>query len=305
MLIHCTAEKPSSISDKIEVSIPTNAFIHQQKEIVELVEVQKEKAQEIPDDMLPVPGGIFVMGLDDKGISDERPAHQVEIVSFLLDKTEVTNESYNKCVEAGKCRRPAHIDTVKSGFEPLEVFRRANHPVSGISQDDAQNYCNFAGKRLPREAEWERAARGLDTRIYPWGNEPPNNTQAVFRSKATKPVGSLPDGKGPFGHLDLAGNVWEWTSDQYDPYAYTRDTANKGIPGNCEQIMTAQKELKRKGMQGFTGSNPIPNECEYVLRGGAFNYFPLGLRSSNRVHHPGRFRIIMAGFRCAKDWPSN
>ncbi len=257
----------------------------------------------IPEEMIGVPGGRFEMGLSDRGIPDEQPAHPVAVAPFLLDRTEVTNGAYADCVAAGKCRRPAHLDTVKSGFAPLEAFRLPAHPVSGVSHEDAEKYCAFVGKRLPREAEWERAARGSDGRLFPWGDDLPDETRAVFRSKVTKPVGSLPEGKGPYGHLDLGGNVWEWVHDNYDPYAYTRETAGQGIPGDCEQILAALRELKRKGKQGFTGTNPIPDECEHVLRGGAFNYFPWGLRSSNRVHHPGRFRMIMAGFRCARDWP--
>lgn len=251
--------------------------------------------------MLEVTGGTFTMGLDERGIPDERPAHQVTLKPFLLDRTEVTNEAYQRCVDAGACRRPAWLDTEKSGFAPLNVFREPRRPVVGVSHADAEAYCKFAGKRLPREAEWEYAARGDDARLFPWGNTMPSTDLARFRSNVTLPVGSRPKGSGPFGHLDLAGNVWEWLGDNYDPYAYTRKTAPQGIPGDCDQIMAAQKELKYKGMQGFTGTNPIPDECEYVLRGGAFNYFPWGLRSSNRVHHPGRFRIAMAGFRCARD----
>ena len=114
-------------------------------------------------------------------------------------------------------------------------------------------------------------------------------------------MGSHPLGKGPFGHDDLAGNVWEWMEDEYDPYAYRRPTANVGLPGSCAQIRAAQDELRAMGKQGFTGSNPIPRDCDRVLRGGAWNYDGPGLRSSNRVHHPGFFHLVMAGFRCAKD----
>ncbi len=257
----------------------------------------------IPPDMLPVPGGEFTMGLDDRGIPDERPAHRVTVKPFLLDKTEVTHRDYARCVDAGVCRPPAFLTTEESGFEPLDVFRSPDRPVVGVSHSDAETYCRFADKRLPREAEWERAARGSDARLFPWGDTLPTPEQAVFRAKVTGEVGSRPKGAGPYGHLDLAGNVWEWVADRYDPYAYTRDTAHLGIPGDCNQILLALRELKRTGKQGFTGTNPIPDVCENVLRGGAFNYFPWGLRSSNRVHHPGRFRIAMAGFRCAKDHP--
>ena len=97
--------------------------------------------------------------------------------------------------------------------------------------------------------------------------------------------------------------MWEWIADFYDPYAYRRPGASRGESGTCEQTLEVFAELRQKKMQGFTGTNPIPTECEHVLRGGAFNYNARGLRSSNRVHHPGRFRLIMSGFRCAMDAP--
>ena len=91
--------------------------------------------------------------------------------------------------------------------------------------------------------------------------------------------------------------------DEYDPYAYRRPTAAQGTPGSCAEILAAQDELRRQGKQGFTGTNPIPTECEHSIRGGAYNYDPHGLRATNRVHHPGRFRIPMLGLRCAADIP--
>lgn len=253
--------------------------------------------------MIGVPGGSFFMGQDDIGEMDERPRHEVFVHPFLLDITEVTNEAYYRCVEAKTCRPHSPASAQANKFGDDRKFRTATRPISGVSHDDAATYCGWLGKRLPKEAEWERAARGSDGRTYPWGDDEPTAELAVFGAGITQPVGSKPRGAGPYGHLDLAGNVWEWVADQYDPLAYRRDTASEGVPGSCDDILASQAELRKTGQHGFTGSNPIPDECEFVLRGGAFNYGGKGLRSSNRVHHPGRYRLVMSGFRCAKDWP--
>ena len=173
--------------------------------------------------------------------------------------------------------------------------------MSSISWDNAKAYCQWRDQRLPTEAEWERAARGDDGRRFPWGNDKPTPKHAQYRAGVTAEVGSHPLGAGPFGHHDMAGNVWEWVEDVYDPYAYRREGAAAGTPPSCALALAAQQELRAKNLQGFTGSNPIPTTCERVLRGGAFNYFPSGLRSSNRVHHPARYRLVMSGFRCAQD----
>jgi formylglycine-generating enzyme required for sulfatase activity len=256
----------------------------------------------VPDDMLPVPAGKFVMGADDEGERDEQPAHEVELDGFLLDKTEVTNAAYRECVMAKVCR-PWRDDVArKMKYGAEKNFRGPQQPVVGVSWDDAKKYCEWRDKRLPTEAEFERASRGDDGRKYVWGNELPDpRRHGVFAAGVTENVGSRPDGAGPFGHLDLSGNVWEWVADHYDPYAYRRPTANRGVPGSCDEILKTQDELRASGQQGFTGTNPIPNECERVLRGGAFNYSVKGVRASNRVHHPGSWRLLVAGFRCARD----
>jgi formylglycine-generating enzyme required for sulfatase activity len=271
-------------------------------------EAAAARAKNVPPDMLPVPGGTFIMGADEGGEPDEHPAHKVTIKGFLLDKTEVTNGEYLKCVHAHVCRMWRTDAAKKFGAGPDRNFRHPDQPVSAVSWDDANTYCKWRGKRLPTEAEWEHAARGNDGRKYPWGDEKPDGTRACFSGSPapcnghTAPVGSYPKGAGPYGHLDLAGNVWEWTASFYDPFAYTRPTADRGIPASCPEILKALDWLRKHHEQGFTGSNPIPTVCEHVLRGGAYNYVWKGLRSSNRVHHPGRFRIVVAGFRCAKDW---
>jgi formylglycine-generating enzyme required for sulfatase activity len=259
----------------------------------------------IPEDMLPVPGGAFTMGADRGGQDDEHPAHTVTLKPFLLDRTEVTNADYAKCVAAHVCRpNSGHIaSATKSGSDA--EFTKPKRPVVGVAWVDARDYCAWRGKRLPREAEYERAVRGDDGRMYPWGNEPPTPARTVFGrdlgTGTTDDVGAHPEGRGQYGHDDLAGNVWEWMDDLYDPYAYRRSTAAEGTPGTCAEITAAQNELRSTGKQGFTGSNPIPTECERSIRGGAFNYDGFGLRSTNRVHHPAGFRLVMLGIRCAKD----
>jgi formylglycine-generating enzyme required for sulfatase activity len=259
--------------------------------------------------MLPVLGGDFVMGTDTEGEPDERPAHRVTVESFLLDRSEVTNAAYDECVRAGACK-PAQPVARSFGASDRD-FRGAQQPVVGVSWFDAAAYCAYRDRRLPREAEWERAARGDDGRRYAWGEAPPDPLKlACYGRKpgaaggATMPVGSYPSGCGPYGHLDLTGNVWEWVEDVYDPFAYQRPGAARGLPGSCAEVLLTQDELRATGQQGFTGKNPIPTSCERVLRGGAFNYRADGLRVTNRVHHPPEWHILVAGFRCARDLPS-
>lgn len=249
-----------------------------------------------PPGMRLVPGGEFTMGADSGGQGDERPAHRVTLAPFWLDVTEVTHEAYGECVAAGACRPPDPKILARFGG----VFVSPRRPVTGISWADARAYCAFRGGRLPREAELERAVRGDDGRRFPWGNEPPTHERTVFQTSKTDEVGAHPAGRGPYGHDDLAGNVWEWMEDLYDPLAYTRPGASRGEPGTCEEILEAQRKLRAEGKQGFTGSNPIPTECERSIRAGAYNYDADGLRSTNRVHHPGSFRLLMTGVRCAR-----
>jgi formylglycine-generating enzyme required for sulfatase activity len=258
--------------------------------------------------MLLVPGGPFAMGADRGGEEDEHPAHTVTLDPFWLDSTEVTNSAYAECVAAGACKKnDAHIPTeMRAGEDRL--FAGPEQPVIGVTWDDARAYCAWKGKRLPREAEFEKACRDTDGRRYAWGNDTPTPERTVFgralggsKPGTTDEVGAHPTGDGPYGHHDLAGNVWEWMEDEYDPFAYKRPTAAQGRPGSCPEILKAQDQLREQGKQGYTGSNPIPQECEHVLRGGAFNYDGPGLRATNRVHHPGHYRLVMTGMRCAKD----
>jgi formylglycine-generating enzyme required for sulfatase activity len=255
--------------------------------------------------MLLVPGGPFTMGTDRGGEQDEHPAHTVTLPAFWLDRTEVTNAAYAACVAARACGpRAAHLaSALHHGRD--EDFARPLEPVTGITWDNAREYCAFRGARLPREAEFEKAARDTDDRRFPWGNDLPTAQTTAFGRTGDgggpDDVGTHPLGRGPYGHEDLAGNVWEWTQDEYDPVAYSRPGAARGVPGTCDEIKKTLEELRAAHKQGFTGSNPIPTTCEHVLRGGAYNYAAAGLRTTNRVHHPGRFRLLVAGVRCAKD----
>ncbi len=253
---------------------------------------------EVPADMRLVPGGPFTMGADEGGQEDEHPAHTVTLRAFWLDATEVTNSSWNECVLAKVCRPKSPSVAAHPDFDGPDL------PVSGVSWDDAQTYCKWRGKRLPREAEFEKAVRSTDARNYPWGEAPPTHERTVFAQGHPEAVGAHPSGRGPYGHDDLAGNVWEWMADEYDPLAYRRTGAAEGNPGSCDEIRATLDDLRHAGKEGFTGSNPIPTECEHSIRGGSYNYDAYGLRSTNRVHHPGRYRIPMLGLRCAKDPPS-
>jgi formylglycine-generating enzyme required for sulfatase activity len=241
-------------------------------------------------DRVHVPRGAFFMGTDSGGEEDEQPRHRVTVAPFDNHRLEVTRAQYQLCVDAGVCSRPR-------GFGAR--FERAEQPIVGVSWDDARAYCGWLSARLPTEEEWERAARGDDERTYAWGNEPPTPERAVFglpqSTGAPDTVGSHPLGAGPYGALDLTGNVWEWTATPYDPYAYRHATA-----ATCESALASLADLRARSIQGFTGRNPLPDSCERVLRGGAWNYGAAGLRVTNRVHHPPRFRIVVAGFRCAR-----
>ena len=249
--------------------------------------------------MLLVPGGTFTMGADRGGEEDEHPAHPVTLAPFYLDRTEVTNAAYAACVATHACAsNDTHIASRSHAGTDAE-FSRPTQPVVGVTWSDAHTYCASVGKRLPREAEFERAVRDDDGRRYAWGNDAPTPEKTAFGRPlsmnpghgTTDDVGSHPTGKGPYGHDDLAGNVWEWMEDEYDPIAYRRVRPRSTSPGTCAQTpRVAQDRLRAEGKQGFTGSNPIPQGCDRVLRGGAWNYDGPGLRVLNRVHHPGTFQ---------------
>ena len=165
-----------------------------------------------PDGMVYVPGGTFLMGMP-ADITQGEPPRQQQVRPFFLDRLEVSTKSYLACVSAGRCESPAR----QPGCHGTAKKPKLEHPINCVTKPQAEHYCTEQGKRLPTQAEWEFAARGTDGRVYPWGNELPAEQlcwqgRRGAESETTCAVGSFPQGASPFGALDMAGNVAEWTS---------------------------------------------------------------------------------------------
>ena len=188
--------------------------------------------QKSPDGMAAIAGGSFIMGRDD-GPADEQPAHHVTVAPFFLDKLEVTNAAFAAFLNAvgsyvnGQGRRLYDVDDGdarihKRGDRYVADPGFADQPVNEASWFGARDYCAWKGKRLPREPEWEFAARGLEGRRYPWGQAAPDSARARFGRgwMETLPVGSSRAGATPDGILNMGGNVHEWVSSLYRPYPY-------------------------------------------------------------------------------------
>lgn len=170
------------------------------------------KPPEVPPDMVLVPGGTFKMG-PPEDLSGGAPPVTTSVGAFFIDRTEVTTDAYLACVRAARCELPPRA----SGCNATEKKPRLTHPVNCVTKPQADRYCTEQGKRLPSESEWEFAARGSDGRAYPWGNDPPAEqlcwqNAAKAGNRRTCPVASYPQGASPFGALDMAGNVAEWTA---------------------------------------------------------------------------------------------
>jgi len=241
-----------------------------------------------------VPAGEFIMGTNDTDAKitieggrafPEIPSFKYTLDSYWIDKYEVTNGQWAKCVADGACQEPNLMrSTTRSAYYPLPEF--ANYPVLYVSWFMAKGYCEWAGRRLPTEAEWEKAARGTDGRRYPWGNEAVDDTRANFCDincpkphanplfndgyTDTAPVGSFPAGVSPYGAMDMIGNVWEWTSTIPEWYPYDETDG-------------------REAEVGF----------ERVWRGGTWTNGVWWQRASIRYRSVPTYWYGNLGFRCA------
>ena len=227
--------------------------------------------------------GEFEMG-SDLGEADELPIHTVYLDSYWIDETEVTNAMYANCVTDGACAKPASV------YYPDADY--ADHPVQDVKWDDANDYCSWAGRRLPTEAEWEKAAGWNELthekNIYPWGNEFDGSlvnfcdvncaafewadTDSNDGYGATSPVGSYPQGASPYGVMDMAGNVWEWVADFYSDTYY--DVSPNEYP-----------------------TGPASGD-DHVIRGGSWASGYNVLTTSYRDRYTA---LVNFGFRCAMD----
>jgi iron(II)-dependent oxidoreductase len=227
--------------------------------------------------MVLIPAGEFWMGCNERVDRDcygeEKPGRRVYLDAFYINKYEVTVAEYSQCVRAGRCSSEGLTGYSSCNWGQGE---REDHPINCVDWDQAKAYCKWTDKRLPTEAEWEKAARGEDGRKYPWGNQWDSSRVNTNEGRIgrTVSVGSYSSGVSPYGVHDMAGNVWEWVQDWYDDDYYGQSPSR----------------------------NPRgPSNGSYrVLRGGSWNGSPGSARSSDRSRLEPDARYDGRGFRCAQ-----
>ena len=225
--------------------------------------------------MVEIPAGEFVMGFDGtQALEDERPAHRVWLDTYLMDRYEVTTAHYAAFLTAGNHAPPWLWNLV-------DLAQHGDRPVIGVDWTDAEAYCRWKGKRLPTEAEWEKAARGIDGRLYPWGSHLPTEQLANYAlgarfsySQVLMPVPSYDQGKSPYGMYQMAGNVWEWVSDWYSASYYERSPDRNPTGAESGQFK--------------------------VVRGGSWSDLPKYLLTYGRFKLLPQTQNSYTGFRCAK-----
>jgi len=231
----------------------------------------------VENGMVFIPDGDFIMGADEPAICEHLcdedqnvgPARQVHTASYWIDVNEVTNANYLKCEEAGVCT-PPKVDAAAGRANYHTSAEFANYPVTFVTWDQAKGYCEWQGKRLPTEAEWERAARGDNGQLYPWGTEYDADLRREYelRSTNTYAIGQYSDASA-WGIYDAAGNAWEWTADWYAPY---KDPHQPPAEGTFK-----------------------------VIRGGAWRGYAFYFRYTARLEAPPALAGRFVGIRCAKD----
>ncbi len=226
-------------------------------------------------DMALVPAGDFVRGcneaFDNECILDELPTRTINLSAYYIDLYEVSQVKYQACMDDGGCSEPALEDDYAPENSP-------ELPTTGVLWEQARTYCLWAGKRLPTEAEWEKAARGTDGRVYPWGNEDidclkANASGCLFGLQG---VATHAAGESPYGARNMVGNASEWVADWYDYDAY----------------LTAAS---------IDPSGPSESPDGRVVRGGHRNQGRFHLRASSRNVFPAQQASLLRGFRCAAD----
>ena len=225
-----------------------------------------------------IPAGEFIMGSDQQVdpyfYGAEGPPHAITLKEYWIYRTEVTNAMYQQCANVNACPRPDYQSSnTRSDYYGNPTFE--DYPVVYVSWKDASSYCRWAGGRLPTEAEWEKAARGTDERLFPWGNQPPQTSYANYGTQDTEPVGSYLDGASPYGVLDMAGNVIEWVRDYFQATYYQ-------ISPEIDPLGPASGSTR-------------------VYRGGAYHNQASAIRTVMRGSRAENHSNVDIGFRCVLD----
>ncbi|MDE0482628.1 MAG: SUMF1/EgtB/PvdO family nonheme iron enzyme [Candidatus Poribacteria bacterium] len=255
---------------------------------------------DIPDDMVFVPAGEFQMGSDDEKANErEKPVHTVYTDAFYIDTCLVTNAEFKKFIDANpQWRKPQWFKNrieisyhdgayLRNWFRTNYPAKKADHPVTWVSWYAAMAYAQWVGKRLPTEAEWEKAARGgLEHKRYPWGDSIDSiNANYFYHIGNTTPVGHYPCNR--YGLYDMSGNVWEWCLDAYDVNFYASSPRQNPFPGTntIEWVIENFRNI----------------ETSRVLRGGSWNIDSQAMRVSHRFIGSPTDTLPTCGFRCVKE----